>query len=98
MKGRTVHAIRVHLGGLSDQSIIIWLDRATEKPYARLLDSRKSWMTATRDDIVMLTTDQQSWQKKLIARIELYRVFPAERNSEIVESAQAWIDAGEVAP
>ena len=93
MNGRTVHAIRVHLGGLADQSIIIWLDRATEKPCARLLDSRKNWKTATRDDIVMLTTDQQSWQKKFITRIELYRVFPAEHNSEIVEYAQAWIDA-----
>ena len=54
-------------------------------------------MTATRDDIVMLTTDQQSWQKKFITQIELYRVFPAEPNSEIVESAQAWIDAADEA-
>lgn len=98
MSGRTVHAIHVHLGGLADQSIIIWLDRATEKPCARLLDSRKNWMTATRDNIVMLTTDQLSWQKKFIMQIALYRVFPAERNSEIVESAQAWIDAGGVTP
>jgi hypothetical protein len=95
---RAVHAIRVHLGGLADQSIIIWLNRATEKPCARLLDSRKNWMTATRDDIVMLTSDQQSWQKKFITRIELYRVFPTAHNSEIVESAQAWTDAGEVTP
>lgn len=98
MNERAVHAIRVHLGGLADQSIIIWLNRATEKPCARLLDSRKNWMTATRDDIVMLTTDQQDWQKKFIARIELYRVFPAEHNSEIVESAQVWIDAGGTTP
>ena len=51
-------------------------------------------MTATRDDIVMLTTDQPCWQKKFITQIELYRVFPAEHNSDIVKSAQAWIDAG----
>jgi hypothetical protein len=94
MSGRAVHAIRVHLGGLADQSIIIWLNKATEMPCARLLDSRKSWMTATRGDVVMLTADQQTWQKKYIAPIELYRVFQAEHNSEIVESAQAWIDAG----
>ena len=98
MNGRTVHAIRVHLGGLADQSIIIWVDRATEKPCARLLNSRKTWMTATRDDVVMLTSDQQNWQKKFITRIELYRVFPAEHISEIVESAQLWIDTGELTP
>jgi hypothetical protein len=69
---------------LINQSIIIWLDRATEKPCARLLDSRKNWVTAARDDIVMLTTDQQSWQKKFITRIELYRVFPASDNGKIV--------------
>jgi hypothetical protein len=51
-------------------------------------------MTAGRNDIVMLTADQQNWQKRHIARIELYRVSPAERNGEIVESAEAWIDAG----
>lgn len=94
MAGRTVHAIRVHFGGLSDQSIIIWLNRATEKPCARLLDSRKNWMTATRDDIVMLTTDQQHWQVRFISQIELYRVFPTEQNGVVVESTQAWIDAG----
>jgi hypothetical protein len=94
MSGRQVHAIRIHFGGLSDQSIIIWPNKATEKPCARLLDSRKNWMTAGRNDIVMLTADQQNWQKRHIARIELYRVSPAERNGEIVESAEAWIDAG----
>lgn len=93
MTGRAVHAVRIHLGGLADQSIIIWLNKATEKPCARLLDSRKNWMTATRDDIVMLTADQQNWQKRFIGQIELYRVFPAEQNGEIVESAQTWIDA-----
>lgn len=51
-------------------------------------------MTAGRDDIVMLTEDQQSWQKRFISQIELYRVSPAEMNGEIVESAQAWIEAG----
>jgi hypothetical protein len=57
-----------------------------------LLDSRKSWMTVGRDDILMLTADQKSWQKKSITQIELYRVFPTEQNGEIVETAQAWID------
>lgn len=92
---RKVHAIRVHFGGLADQSIIIWLKRATEKPCARLLDSRKTWMTATRDDIVMLTADQHIWQKKFITQIELYRVFPAERNGEVVESAWQWLNLGQ---
>lgn len=98
MNGRTVHAIRVHLGGLADQSIIIWLSRTTGKPCAQLLDSRKNWLTATRDNVVMLTSDQQSWQKRFIASIELYRVFPTEHNTEVAESAQAWIDAGGETP
>ena len=55
-------------------------------------------MTASRDDIVMLTVDQQNWQKRFIAQVELYRVFPAEHNGETVESAQAWIDAGVLTP
>ena len=49
-------------------------------------------MTAGRDDIVMLTTDQQHWQKMFVTQIELYRASPAEHNGEIVETAQAWID------
>ena len=51
-------------------------------------------MTPTRDDIVMLTTDQQHWQVRFISQIELYRVFPTEQNGVVVESTQAWIDAG----
>ena len=94
MTGRVVHAIRIHFGGLSDQSIIIWPNRLPDVPCARLLNSRKNWMTAGRDDIVMLTTDQESWQKKYITQIELYRVSPAEHNGETVETAQAWIDMG----
>lgn len=46
MSGRQVHAIRIHFGGLSDQSIIIWPNKATEKPCARLLDSRKKGSSA----------------------------------------------------
>jgi hypothetical protein len=65
---------------------------------AELLNRRKNWMTASRDDIVMLTVDQQNWQKRFIAQVELYRVFPAEHNGETVESAQAWIDAGVLTP
>lgn len=57
MSGRIVHAIRIHFGGLSDQSIIIWPNRLPDVPCARLLNSQKNWMTAGRDDIVMLTTD-----------------------------------------
>ncbi len=53
-------------------------------------------MTAGRDDIVMLTVDQQHWQKMFITQIELYRASPADHNGEIVESVQAWIDAGGV--
>ena len=49
-------------------------------------------MTAGRDDIVMLTTDQQHWQKMFITQIELYRASPAEYNGQIVETAQAWTD------
>ena len=92
MSGRIVHAIRIHFGGLSDQSIIIWPNRLPDVPCARLLNSRKNWMTAGRDDIVMLTTDQQHWRKMFVTQIELYRASPAEHNGEIVESAQAWID------
>ncbi len=92
MTGRIVHAIRIHFGGLSDQSIIIWPKRLPDVPCARLLNSRKNWMTAGRDDIVMLTVDQQHWQKMFITQIELYRASPADHNGKTVESAQAWID------
>lgn len=93
METRIVYAIVVHLGGLKDQSVIVWPNILPEKPCARLLDSRKSWMTAGRDDCVMLTEDQEHWQRRYILTIELYRVNPAEHIGEIVESAQAWIDA-----
>ena len=93
MDNRTVYAIVIHLAGLKDQSVILWPDLTPEKPCARLLDSRKSWMTAGRDDIVMLTYDHEHWERKYILQIELYRVNPAEHIGDIVESAQVWIEA-----
>lgn len=45
-------------------------------------------MTAGRDDIVMLTVNQQHWQKMLVTQIELYLASPAEHNGEIAEAAQ----------
>jgi hypothetical protein len=90
---RIVYAIMIHLGGMKDQSVIVWPDRLPEKPCARLLDSRKSWMTAGRDDIVMLTEDLEHWHRKFITRFELFRVSPAEHIGEIVESSHVWIEA-----
>lgn len=55
-------------------------------------------MTASKGDFVMTTADQEKWKKDVIASVALYRASPAVHNGEIVESAQAWIDAGSFKP
>ena len=96
MSGRTVHAIRVQLQGMTDRSVIIWVKSDT-KLCITLMNPRRNWLTARRGDAVIFKHNGTQGREHIEA-IELYRVFPTFFNGREVESARAWIDAGGVTP
>lgn len=71
--------------------MIIWPGNITEKTCVRLINSRRTWMTARRGDAALMTHEGET-ERQYIDSVELYRVFPAEHNGETVESAWAWLD------
>ena len=48
MTTRTVLAIQFDLQSMRDRCVIIWPNHITEKTCARLINSRRIWMTARR--------------------------------------------------
>lgn len=54
---RTVHAIQIRLQGMTDRSVIVWPKHITDTTSARMINSRRTWITARRGDAVLLTRD-----------------------------------------
>lgn len=94
METRTVHAIRIQLQSVTDRSVIIWL-KETRKLCVYLLNPRRTWTTARAGDAVNLNNAGVK-SREHIERVELYRVFPASCNGQIVECAWTWLDSGAV--
>ena len=94
METRTVHSIRIQLHCTTDRSVIIWL-KNTGKLCVHLMNSRRTWTTARAGDAVILNVGGVK-SREHIESVELYRVFPAEHNGQLVESAWTWIDSGAV--
>ena len=94
VENRTVHAIRIQLHCTTDRSVIIWL-KDTHKLCVRLMNPRRTWTTARAGDAVMMTHNGTQ-SREHIESVELYRVFPADHNGQMVESAWVWIDSGAV--
>ena len=94
VEDRTVHAIRIQLHCMADRSVIIWL-KDTGKLCVQLMNPRRTWTTARAGDAVMLTHNGTK-NREHIESVELYRVFPAEHNGQLVECAWTWIDSGAV--
>lgn len=94
MESRTVHAIRIQLQSMGDRSVIIWL-KETRKLFVHLLNPRRTWTTARAGDAVTLNYAGVK-SREYIERVELYRVFPASYNGQIVECAWTWLDSGAV--
>ena len=78
----------------TDRSVIIWL-KDTHKLCVRLMNPRRTWTTARAGDAVMMTHNGTQ-SREHIESVELYRVFPADHNGQMVESAWVWIDSGAV--
>ena len=92
MDQRTVHAIRIQLQSVTDRSVIIWL-KETRKLCVQLLNPRRTWTTARAGDAVTLNNAGVK-SREYIERFELYRVFPASNNGQIVECVWTWLDNG----
>ena len=96
METRTIHAIRIKLHTVADRSVIIW-PKYTSKLCVRLMNPRRTWMTAMAGDaLIMKHNGTQS--REHIESVELYRVFPATQNGQTVESARSWIETGVTKP
>ena len=94
MKPRTVHAIRIQLHCTADRSVIVWL-KDTGKLCVHLMNPRRTWTTTRAGDAVILTHNGTQ-SREHIESVELYRVFPAEQNGQVVECAWTWLDSGVV--
>ena len=94
MENRTVHAIKIQLKSEAERSVIVWL-KDTSKLCVRLMNPRRTWTTARAGDAVMMTHNETK-SREHIESVELYRVFPAEHNGQVVECAWTWIDSGAV--
>ncbi len=86
MSGRKVHAVRINLHTQTDWSVIIWLDAVAPKLCVKLMNPRRTWMTARAGDPVDLKIDRETC-RQYIYTVELYRVFPANENGRQVRSA-----------
>ncbi|MEZ6035211.1 MAG: hypothetical protein R3C17_19125 [Planctomycetaceae bacterium] len=91
---RTVHAIRVQLHSVADRSVIIWL-KDSLKLCVHLMNPRRTWTTARAGDAVILNSGGVK-SREYIERMELYRVFPASCNGQMLECAWTWLDSGAV--
>ena len=92
MDTRTIHAIRIKLHTVDDRYVIVW-PKDTSKLCVRLMNPRRTWMTARAGDAVILTSGGVK-SREHIEAVELYRVFPATQNGQAVESARSWIENG----
>ena len=85
---RTIYALEFELQSDDYVGVIIWLEKPSEK--VRLINSRKTWLTAKFGDAVLVQGEQF-----LIKEVRLYRVHPTDANGQTVESGQAWINSEE---
>ena len=79
MESRTIHAVRIKLRTVAERSVIIW-PKDTSKLCVRLMNPRRTWMTARAGDALILTNGGVKSRKQIEA-VELYRVFPSTQNA-----------------
>ena len=89
MIGRRTPTIKIKLHTQTDRSVINWPNE-TAKLCIKLMNPRRTWMTARAGDPVDLTTNGKT-SRQYIESVELYRVFPATDNGKIVKSAYDWL-------
>lgn len=82
---RTVHALQFEFSAEKYRAVIIWPE--TPQGNARLLNSRKTWLTAQAGDMVWI-----GGKLERIKEVQLYRVHPPDQNGRVVSTAAAWLD------
>jgi hypothetical protein len=97
---RTIHKLQIKLRTHDWCGAIVDLGDSVDPKTGgclKLINSRKTWLTATVGDAVLLRADlkSDSWERHFIDSITLYRVYPADENDKCVSTAQAWLDGGE---
>ncbi len=94
MPSRTIHAIQIKLRALEYLSVIVWpFEPDNDRKCCRLINSKRTWLTAQADDAVLVKREGSAELKRyFIESISLFRVDPVEFNGTIVETAQAWLD------
>ncbi len=59
---------------------------------ARLIDSKRTWLTARPGNAVNLRQKDGTWKIYRIQAVQLYRVHPVSYNDSFVDCAQDWLD------
>ena len=94
METRRIHAIQIRLRALEWLGVIIWPDQPDNgKRCCRLINSKKTWLTARAGDAVVVRQEKSDeWKRFYIDSITLYRVDPVECNGLEVETGHGWLD------
>jgi hypothetical protein len=92
MIARDVKAIRIHLHGTAERSVIVWLND-TSKLCIQLMNPRRTWATTQAGDSLWLSKDGNKTRQS-VDSVELYRVFPTTENGQQVRSAWHWLNPG----
>ena len=85
-------------------SLMVWLDPSkrlgavvnlpdNSGGCVRLINSRRTWLTAKAGDAVLLTRDEQS-ERHFIASIEVFRADPASEVGRVITTAEDWLNNG----
>ncbi|MEK6261076.1 MAG: hypothetical protein AABP62_20960 [Planctomycetota bacterium] len=92
MTAKTIHSLYVTLREATPHlAVVTPIDKPMGEGCCRLINSRKTWLTASAGDAVPLT-DKEKTERCYIESIKLYRVYPISENGRVVESGQAWLD------
>ena len=95
MTERKIHALQIRLRAPEWLGVIIWPDRPDDgKRCCRLINSKRTWLTARAGDAVVVRKEKSDeWKRYFIDSITLYRVDPVEFNGLEVETAQEWLSS-----
>ena len=94
MTSRNIHAIQIKLRAFEYLCEIVWpFEPVNDRACCRLINSKRTWLTARAGDAVLLKRDGSTELKRyFIESISLFRVDPVDFNGTIVETAQEWLE------
>ena len=94
MSPRIVYAIQIKLRAPYFLSVIAWpFEPDDDRKCCRLINSKKTWLTARAGDAVLLKSEGSTESNRyFIEFVSLFRVSPVEFNGAIVETVRTWLD------